>query len=321
MAPCCRATHETAILKPNFGIMLPLVELFRDKDMPLSTADLLALSTVRIECPVVGGVSTGSGFYYAMLEDGERHVPVIATNKHVVQGMAEGRLHMTRADDDGQPIIGQHVVVTIPNFEQQWIPHPSDDVDLCVMPIGGVIEQLRVEGQAVFVQRFGRTLIPNDEQLEDLGALQQVTMIGYPNGLWDSVNNMPLMRQGVCATHPGRDYLGRKEFVIDAACYPGSSGSPVVVFNQGMWHSSQGANVGGERLILLGLLYAGPQITATGEVTVQTVPTTNRVLANVPTMMHLGYVIKSKRLLEMEEVVRTELTRRGALPAPVSAGP
>ena len=282
--------------------------------MPLSTADKLALSTVRIEGTVGGGVSTGSGFYYAMLDDGQRHLPVIVTNKHVVRGMTEGRLHVTRANSAGEPLIGQYVVVTVPNFEQQWIFHPSADVDLCVFPIGGMLEELHTAGQPVFVQNFDGRLIPSGAQLEELGALQPIIMIGYPNGLWDSVNNMPLMRQGVCSTHPGRDYLGRKEFVIDAACYPGSSGSPVLVYNQGMWTTSQGANIGGERLMLLGLLYAGPQITSTGEVAVQTVPTTNRIVASVPTMMHLGYVIKAERILEMDDVVRVELDRRNALP-------
>jgi hypothetical protein len=125
---------------------------------------------------------------------------------------------------------------------------------------------------------------------------------------------MPLMRQGVCATHPGRDDLGREEFVIDAACYPGSSGSPVLIYNEGMWSTSQGANLDGERLMLLGLLYAGPQITASGEVSVQAVPTTNRMVADISTMMHLGYVTRSERLLDMEEVVRIELDRRNSLP-------
>ena len=66
--------------------------------------------------------------------------------------------------------------------------------------------------------------------------------------------------------------------------------------------------------MLLGLLYAGPQITASGEVSVQAVPTTNRMVADIPTMMHLGYVTRSERLLDMEEVVRIELDRRNSLP-------
>jgi len=57
-------------------------------------------------------------------------------------------------------------------------------------------------------------------------------MIGYPNGLWDHVNNLPLIRRGITASHPGVDYQiegqnGPGVTVIDMACFPDSSGSPV----------------------------------------------------------------------------------------------
>ena len=58
--------------------------------------------------------------------------------------------------------------------------------------------------------------------------VEDVLMIGYPNGLWDTTHNMPIIRRGTIATDIKLDYNEKKEFVIDAACFPGSSGSPVL---------------------------------------------------------------------------------------------
>ncbi len=44
-------------------------------------------------------------------------------------------------------------------------------------------------------------------------------MIGYPNGIWDEANNMPIIRRGITATHPNFNYNGKPEFMIDAACF------------------------------------------------------------------------------------------------------
>lgn len=37
-------------------------------------------------------------------------------------------------------------------------------------------------------------------------------------------------RRGITATNINFDYNGKKEFVIDAACFPGSSGFPVFIW-------------------------------------------------------------------------------------------
>lgn len=52
-------------------------------------------------------------------------------------------------------------------------------------------------------------------------------MVGYPDGIWDEFNNQPIVRRGITATHPKNDFNGKGEFLIDAVCFPGSSGSPV----------------------------------------------------------------------------------------------
>ena len=45
----------------------------------------------------------------------------------------------------------------------------------------------------------------------------------------DRVNALPILRRGSTATALALDFEGRAEFLIDAAVYPGSSGSPVFV--------------------------------------------------------------------------------------------
>ena len=129
-------------------------------------------------------------------------------------------------------------------------------------------------------------------------------MVGYPIGIWDSVNNMPLLRAGVTSTAPGRDYEGRAEFVIDAACYPGSSGSPVLLWDNGPYMKKTGETVmGGYRIKLLGILYAGPMQTTTGEIQVVTIPTKQVSVALSRTPVNLGFVIKAKKIQDFDSVL------------------
>ena len=138
-----------------------------------------------------------------------------------------------------------------------------------------------------------------------LTALEDVVMVGYPTGIWDRVNNMPIIRRGITATHPNLPYNGREEFMIDAACFPGSSGSPVVLFNEtGYIDRNLRRYVPEPRVYLLGVLYAGPQFTATGEIKVVDVPTQKRPVAFSDIPINLGLVIKSRRILELEDIMR-----------------
>jgi hypothetical protein len=90
----------------------------------------------------------------------------------------------------------------------------------------------QAQRKRIYFMALGKEIIPTAEQLEGLAALEDIVMVGYPIGLWDKVNNMPIIRRGITATHPKLPYNGREEFMIDAACFPGSSGSPVVLYNE-----------------------------------------------------------------------------------------
>ncbi|HEY8587116.1 MAG TPA: serine protease [Rhodanobacter sp.] len=281
--------------------------------MPFTISEQLTYSTVRIESLLAdGSTGTGTGFFFKCLDEAGRQVPVIATNKHVIANAKEGRFHLTLRDDNGNPLVGQHINIGLEKFEERWIAHPDPNVDLCVMPINSLLREADATGRHFFFISLDKSLIPTQHELEELGALEDVIMIGYPNGIWDAINNMPIVRRGVTATHPNINYEGRKEFMIDAACFPGSSGSPVLLFNQGSWATRDGGLVAGTRIKLLGLLYAGPQHTAEGEVRIVNVPTQQRAIAISTIPNNLGLVIKSSRLLELDDVLRSLIAQAAA---------
>jgi len=272
----------------------------------LSISEQLTHCTIRIECDLADGrTGTGTGFFFRFAEHEDQHIPAIITNKHVVSGAVRGRFHLTLANNSGEPLTGQHQAIQFDNFERRWLQHPSPDVDLCVMPIAPLIRSAQQQNIRFFYIAADRSLIPTQAELDDLTALEDIVMIGYPNGIWDSANNLPIIRRGITATHPNIDYNGRPEFIIDAACFPGSSGSPVFIFNLGGYTTRSGGTViGPNRVKLMGVLYAGPQYTAEGEIAIVNVPTVQRpvVLSNIPN--NLGIVIKSTKLLDFDPILQ-----------------
>jgi len=268
-----------------------------------SPSELLVYSTVRIECDYdSGGRGTGTGFFFNFARRGQGCVPTIVTNKHVVDGASKGVFHIHLRDTSGQPSITQSEKFNFDNFQSLWVLHPDPAVDLCVMPIAGLLEQADRNGRSLGFIPLDISLIPTDQELAQFTPLEEVLMIGYPNGIWDSRNNMPILRRGVTATHPAVEYDGRREFMIDVACFPGSSGSPVMLYNTGGYYMPNGGfALGGTRIKLLGVLYAGPQHTATGELQIVTVPTSQdvRPVSRIPN--NLGLVIQASRLRHFEE--------------------
>lgn len=273
----------------------------------LSISELLCYTTVRIECKLKNNrLSTGTGFFFKFKEQTSgAFCPVIITNKHVIKDAVEGKFYLTPADKGGNPIDNNPKSITFKDefdsFENRWHHHPDPNVDLCVMGITDVSYLFRQKFNSDFFAVYlNKSLLPNISDIENISAIEDIHMIGYPNGIWDHINNKPIIRKGITATNIKFDYQGKKEFLIDIACFPGSSGSPIVLVNVGMTTDKLGSvSFGKNKILLLGILYAGPLHPIEGFLEVSQTQKL-RTISHIPN--NLGYVIKSDRIIELEKI-------------------
>lgn len=278
----------------------------QEVDVNLTLAEKLMHTTVRLECDLGNGhQSTGTGFFFSFGIDNKSQIPIIVTNKHVIEGTERGSFVLTKRNVDGSPIIGSYERIALDNFESLWLKHPDKNLDLAVFPIAPLLRQAETRSISLFTVPLDDPLIPTQETLDSLSGLENITMIGYPNGIWDQKNNMPIARRGITATSPKYDYNGLPIFVIDCACFPGSSGSPVLIFDQGGYMDAKGTlNLGGSRVILLGVLFAGPQHVAEGEIQTIDIPLKQLPISLSKIPNNLGFVVKAQKINDFKEMLR-----------------
>ncbi|MFM2346233.1 MAG: hypothetical protein RL654_986 [Pseudomonadota bacterium] len=275
----------------------------------------LVHSTVRIECiDARGDKSSGSGYIFLFCEDEGKAIPCVVTNKHVVHGAVQGTFHLTLKKEDGTADLGKHESVILKDLSRHCIMHPVPAIDLVAFPIGSILRNATKDGRSYHFVPLGRSTLATRDLLDSLSPMEEIVMIGYPNGLWDELHNLPILRKGITATHPGLNLNGKPDFLIDAACFPGSSGSPVFLANIGSYVSQEGYLCAGNRVSLLGTLYAGPQHTTKGEIVIVDVPTDTKPIAVGLIPNNLGYVIHASELFVLEEAVRRALEPRPVIP-------
>ena len=170
------------------------------------------------------------------------------------------------------------------------IGHPDPKVDLAIMPVGPLVNDLKAKGFDPFVLFLAKSVCITPDRAETLNAATDVIMVGFPNGLMDEANNLPVVRRGSLATPYRANYAGNRDFVIDIAAFGGSSGSPVFAFFNGMEVTPQGMTMGGQSFYLIGVLHSGPVLNAEGQIVQKPVPTQTVVVTQQ--MIHLGYCAK-----------------------------
>lgn len=92
--------------------------------------------------------------------------------------------------------------------------------------------------------------------LQNLSAIEDVTVIGYAAGIYGEGSMAPIARRGITATPVWSNFQNKPAFLIDAGVFPGASGSPVFLHNQGSYATPSGLTVG-SRVFFIGVLSAG----------------------------------------------------------------
>ncbi|MEA2527316.1 MAG: hypothetical protein QOF73_4543, partial [Thermomicrobiales bacterium] len=210
------------------------------------------------------------------------------------------------ADPDGmRPRIGDRLDVRmVPAGGPWWQGHPDPDVDIAVIDMSRAYRILREQGRQPFVKPLRAEMLPTPRKLEEADAVEDVLIFGYPDGLYDEINLTPLVRKGITATSPTLDYCGKSEVLIDAAVFPGSSGSPVFV-----WRPADAENPERELplgMYFLGVLSSGFQMRQEGKIEMVPIPTAVMPIPVTPLLINLGVVHKASKVVEtIEYVLRT----------------
>lgn len=252
-----------------------------------SMCERLYFYTVRIETTSTDGKrGMGTGFG---VERDDGHLYIV-TNRHVVENWKIGTIFFIPCDSNdanrGQPILGTTIPIQLDDFASRWFFHPTED--LAILPIKEIEHEFKKLRVMPFQHFIGKELIATEETYKEFDAVEDIVFVGYPDGLYDRVNQTPIVRHGKTATPPQLNYSGLPRFLIDGSVFRGSSGSPVLYCKNGGFDSKRKTNFVGERASLFGIITA-----------VHTSDKQNSRGPQTEQFLDLGVVIKATAIREL----------------------
>lgn len=242
-----------------------------------------------------GGRQSATAFVYnvPIPSKPDQSVPLLITNHHVVKGAKRTLVEFVEGDG-AKPVREKRVRVQFD--EQTAVQYANAELDVAVIPLGPALNQLQQAGKPAFFRSVTPDIIPTAEVLAKLAAVEDILFIGYPSGLRDETNSNPLIRRGITSTPVWNDFQGRPTFLVDAGVFPGSSGSPVFILNQGSYATAEGIAIG-NRLLFLGMIC-------------QSIIRTD---AKKETFLGLGQVIRSSALRDFIDSIVQPLLKKGLI--------
>ena len=206
--------------------------------------------TVRIDTGIKGSRSPegGTGFITSY-----EHSSFLVTNRHVVADAARLRLEFLTRGDSNKLDAPKKISVDVSDVQRSFVFHEDPRVDVAVMPFSGIIDMYKKKRTPLRYRSIPPEIYLNRSKSKDMLVIEEVIVIGYPRLLRDEQTLTPIVRKGITATPIGQDFHAFRGFLIDAAIFEGSSGSPVFLYNAGPYTVPGGIALGG-RLVFLGIL-------------------------------------------------------------------
>lgn len=170
-----------------------------------------------------GSTVNGTGLYFYHEETDQFF---IITNRHLLQLACCIDFFVSNSIDSTEI-----TNIQVDKVSEKVYYHWDNNVDLCALNITANYrdeEEKKTNLNWTFVRR---ELILNKTQSLNLKNIENTYMVGFPDGLIDKLNNKPIIRAGISATKISTKFDGQKMFLIDIPCFPGSSGSPILIID------------------------------------------------------------------------------------------
>lgn len=283
----------------------------------MDITEQITYSTVLIRCYDQNNKqSMGTGFFVDLQpkNDNDLHAPFVITNAHVVANSVRTEFEICKADENGDPIDTQTVSFKFENHF--WIHHPDPLVDLCCAPLKPIFEKNHLE-ENLFYRYLQLEYIASESILKNLFAIEEVIMVGYPRGISDECNHKPIVRRGITASHPNKDFQGKKETLLDISVFPGSSGSPVFICNHGVYSTMETTYIGSPRILLLGIVYGLRPDLEQELLRIFKDESHLVVMKNLREInLNLAFMIKAERIFDFAQMLQREMAKNEAKKLP-----
>lgn len=257
----------------------------------------LMYTTIKMVVITKTGItSIGTGFFVERnLSDGKKKIYLV-TNRHVIEDASELSLDFCTTFDK-RPVIGGIHRINLSEVSGSYVVHPDDNIDIAVLECTGLFVQFP---ETFYFKAVNMDLFATFSEPE-LNVAQSIYFIGYPSAIYDTKNNLPIVRTGIIASNPKLDYEGDKKFIIDAQVFPGSSGSPVYIdltfenIKNGQIVLDENRNIK-----LLGIV--AQTMIRNNEL----IPLTNNVHLGTQEVLGLGIVFKATAIKELIDSMPTD---------------
>ena len=204
--------------------------------------------TVRIDTAAGGGTGFITG-----RRKGDDLAPFLVTSRHVVARADRMMLAFLTKSDGQNPGRPKKVLVDVPDIQHHCVFHEDPKVDIAVIPFGGIASEYSNRGTPLRFKAIPADMYLSESKSHEMSAIEEIIVIGYPRLLRDEHTLTPIVRKGITATAIDQDFQALRGFLIDAAIFEGSSGSPVFIYNVGSYPTPTGIRIG-RRAVFLGIL-------------------------------------------------------------------
>lgn len=182
--------------------------------------ELMLKLTSIIKCTYQNKDPQQATCFFCKKENGK---VILITNKHVLENALTAQLYLTVLTNQTNTTSNYYISINLSLAEVKL----HSEYDIATLNYSLVEESLKKQNLQPHITTLNEIGILTN--YDSLDIIQDILMIGYPDGLINKPDNAPITRTGITATAINSNYLGNNLFLTDVPTFGGSSGSPILI--------------------------------------------------------------------------------------------